>query len=59
MRTLGVLCWYSQETSPRLTPTEVDNLFKTCQALADTGVLNGKFKTPSVPVFWVRISKGN
>jgi hypothetical protein len=58
MNTVRAFAWESNETSPRLTPDEVDELFKTCQVLAKAGVLNGKFKNACQVIPWQRLPQG-
>lgn len=53
------LSWPSDETSPRLTPDEVEKLFDTLTQLSRLGVLNGKFKHSCVPLYWVRTGREN
>lgn len=52
------LSWESNETSPRLTPIEAEELFQTCFTLAKAGVLNGKFKNACQVLYWQRIPQG-
>lgn len=53
------LAWQSKETSTCLTPIEVDELFALCVKLHDMGLLNGKFKHASTPLYWQRLPKEN
>lgn len=57
---LRYLTWPSQETSPTLTPEEVDVLFNFTQQMAELGQLsNGKFVGASQPLYWQRIRGSN
>lgn len=51
--------WISKDTSPRLTPEEVEGLFLTCVTLANQGLLNGKFKNPCQVIYWQRLPEEN
>lgn len=53
------LSWVSKDTSPRLTPEEVDCLFLTCVTLANQGLLNGKFQNPCQVIYWQRLPEEN
>lgn len=56
---LRCLTWPSNETSPRLTPEEVDVLFGYTFQLAQTGSLNnGKYIGATDAIYWERL-KGN
>lgn len=56
---LKAITWVSDETSPVLTPKEVDVLFEFSRQMADLGELsNGKYAGANVPLYWERL-KGN
>lgn len=57
---LRYLTWPSQETSPRLTPEEVDLLFKFTFDVAQAGGLtNGKYIGATFALYWERTNGGN
>lgn len=57
---LTFVTWPSIETSPRLTPQEVEVLFDFCSQMADLGKLsNGKYVGVSQPLYWERLHEGN
>lgn len=56
---ISALAWTSNETSPRLTAMEVEELFNFSYELSKIGELNGKFKHASTVVYWQRLKGEN
>jgi hypothetical protein len=57
---LRMVTWPSEETSPRLTPEEVDVLFHFTFDVAQAGQLNnGKYIGATTALYWQRLKGGN
>lgn len=57
---LRFLTWPSQESSPRLTPDEVDTLARFTFDVAQAGQLTeGKYIGATIALYWQRMNGGN
>jgi hypothetical protein len=57
---LRFLTWPSRETSPRLTPDEVDTLARFTFDVAQAGQLTeGKYIGATIALYWQRMNGGN
>jgi hypothetical protein len=55
---INFLAWPGLDTSPRLTPLEVDALFNFTFGLAQIGQLNKGYRGACMVMYWQRLKQG-